>query len=302
MTKYGHYLAALDRDCPATFKGKFLAYKRLKKCLKRCQAAAAAAGAGQDAPAVEADLERCQVLFFELLSAELAKANSCFVRTAKAIVSRYQRAELRRRLACCLPALLLAAGPTVFADLADRAYWCRKYARANAVALRKILKKYDKLCGGQRGRSFLQHCWQLPTGGAFLHSPLLDELKAIQDILHEPRMQQPEDMALCEVASTGAKGDCKTAPAATAGATGAPSKGAAAQPRAATPAPILVPRNAGCGAVAGSPSSACCEPAALHGVVESPTCMLSSSDFEWALEEGCSSCGRAALTDRKSVV
>lgn len=181
-----------------------------------------------------------------------ALSHSCFVRTAKAIVSRYQRAELRRRLACCLPALLLAAGPTVFADLADRAYWCRKYARANAVsaavtallrrrlpflgpnprlslgkgvqacdpqasaaglslahggqtrrlvypgmpgahdpphctwppsrqvALRKILKKYDKLCGGQRGRSFLQHCWQLPTGGAFLHSPLLDELKAIQ--------------------------------------------------------------------------------------------------------------------------
>lgn len=51
---------------------------------------------------------------------------------------------------------------------------------ARQVALRKILKKYDKLCGGQRGRSFLQHCWQLPTGGAFLHSPLLDELKAIQ--------------------------------------------------------------------------------------------------------------------------
>ena len=48
------------------------------------------------------------------------------------------------------------------------------------VALRKILKKYDKLRGGQRGRNFLQHCWRLPSGGAFLHSPLLDELKAIQ--------------------------------------------------------------------------------------------------------------------------
>lgn len=59
---------------------------------------------------------------------------SCFVATAKAIVARYQRAELRRRLACCFPAALLAAGPAAFAGLADRAYWCRKYARANAVS------------------------------------------------------------------------------------------------------------------------------------------------------------------------
>ncbi|KAL4433707.1 hypothetical protein ABPG75_000148 [Micractinium tetrahymenae] len=306
MTKYGHYLAALDRDCPATYRGKFLAYKRLKKCLKQCQAAAAAAGndsgspgdsasstgtaaAGQGLPEAEAELERCQLLFFELLSTELAKANSCFVATAQAIVSRYQRAELRRRLACCLPALLLAAGPAAFADLAERAYWCRKYARANAVALRKILKKYDKLCGGQRGRSFLQHCWQLPAGGAFLHSPLLDELKAIQDILHEPRMQQPEDSALCEVADTSAKaGRRAAAAAAVAGTAG----GHTRDPAAPAPAPIRVPCSAaGCPA-AGSPSSACSEPAALGAVVDSPTCMLSSSDSEWAAEEGCggSSC------------
>lgn len=48
------------------------------------------------------------------------------------------------------------------------------------VALRKILKKHDKVTGGQRGRAFLQYCWRLPSGGAFLHSPLLDELQAIQ--------------------------------------------------------------------------------------------------------------------------
>lgn len=38
----------------------------------------------------------------------------------------------------------------------------------------QILKKYDKQKGGQRGRAFLQHCWRMPAGGAFLHSPLLD--------------------------------------------------------------------------------------------------------------------------------
>ncbi|KAL4450682.1 hypothetical protein ABPG77_001038 [Micractinium sp. CCAP 211/92] len=261
MTKYGHYLAALDRDCPAAYKGKFLAYKRLKKCLKKCQAAAASAG--QDAKAAEAELERCQLLFFELLSAELSKANSCFVIAAKAIVLRYQH----------------------------RAYWCRKYARANAVALRKILKKYDKLCGGQRGRSFLQHCWQLPTGGAFLHSPLLDELKAIQDILQEPRMQQPEDMALCEVANTGTKAGHQVAAA-----TPAAGVSTAHSPGTAVLAPIQVPRNAGSGCAVNGPSSACSEQAAPRGILESPTCMLSSSDFEWAPEDGCSGCGGAVST------
>ena len=56
----------------------------------------------------------------------------CFVSNAEAIVAAYQRMEMRRRLACCFPRLL-AAGPARYADLAERAYWCRKYARANAV-------------------------------------------------------------------------------------------------------------------------------------------------------------------------
>lgn len=67
--------------------------------------------------------------------------------------------------------------------LAQDAYWCRKYAKANAVALRKILKKHDKLAHNDHGRDFLRDSWQ-PRGnagvGIFLHSPLLDEIKAIQ--------------------------------------------------------------------------------------------------------------------------
>ena len=42
------------------------------------------------------------------------------------------------------------------AALAERAYWCRKFAKANAVALRKILKKHDKCCNNTAGREFLQ--------------------------------------------------------------------------------------------------------------------------------------------------
>lgn len=69
------------------------------------------------------------------------------------------------------------------AKLSQDAYWCRKYAKANAVALRKILKKHDKVAGNSRGRDFLRDSWQSHGRegvGTFLHSPLLDELKAIQ--------------------------------------------------------------------------------------------------------------------------
>ncbi|PSC74618.1 E3 ubiquitin-ligase BAH1 [Micractinium conductrix] len=249
MTKYGHYLAALDRGCPRTFAGKFIRYKLLKKCLKECAArgspraprdaaaataAAAAHGppAGADAAAAAAGgadagtVERSRARFFELLKLELRRANTCFVSTAQSIVACFQRTETRRRLACCFPRLL-AAGPGRYAQLTERAYWCRKYARANAVALRKILKKYDKLCGGQRGRAFLQHCWRLPSGGEFLHSPLLDELKAIQDVLHEMRMQH-EDVALTEVADLSVRSRKGAAHAAATGGKAAATPAAAA--------------------------------------------------------------------------
>lgn len=57
------------------------------------------------------------------------------------------------------------------------------------MALRKILKKHDKLCDNSKGRTFLAECWAANprsaagTAGMFLHSPLLDELLAVQSVL-----------------------------------------------------------------------------------------------------------------------
>ena len=59
MTKYGHYLAALERDCPDHFRAQFLRYKLLKKVLKDCipesmpQAAAAVTATTTEAVAAE---------------------------------------------------------------------------------------------------------------------------------------------------------------------------------------------------------------------------------------------------------
>lgn len=68
----------------------------------------------------------------------------CFVSTAQGIVAAFQRTEMRRRLACCVPRLL-GVGPAHYAHLADRAYWCRKYAKANAVSAQLLAAVPGKL-------------------------------------------------------------------------------------------------------------------------------------------------------------
>ena len=39
-----------------------------------------------------------------------------------------------------------------------KAEWCRRYAQINAVGLRKILKKHDKLCKNRLGNTYMQVC------------------------------------------------------------------------------------------------------------------------------------------------
>jgi len=123
--------------------------------------------------------------FFVELEAELQGVNKHFFEKADRTVARYQR-RTRGVLAFVLKPVYALNAERSLNQLAKDAYWCRKYARANAVALRKILKKHDKTCKNRRGKVFLQECWALssPDGiGLFLHSPLLDELKAVQEKL-----------------------------------------------------------------------------------------------------------------------
>jgi hypothetical protein len=146
-------------------------YKKLKKLLKACK---------NEEGVVD---EQAEDAFFQELQDELRYVNHIFHEQADKMVAKYQR-NTRGILAWLLSPLL--GGEKFSSKLAEKAYWCRKYARANAVALRKILKKHDKTCENRRGREFLQKCWRTTSSqgvGLFLHSPLLDELKAIQEKL-----------------------------------------------------------------------------------------------------------------------
>lgn len=122
--------------------------------------------------------------FFQELTRQLAKIDKHFLSEATRSVAEFHR------ISSGLCALLNCfRSPRYYESLSQKAYWCRKFARVNAVALRKILKKHDKLSHNVRGREFLQQCWCSSSSaqqvGLFLHSPLLDELKAIQIVLEK---------------------------------------------------------------------------------------------------------------------
>ena len=187
--KFAQYLSALERDAPQEWQGRFIQYKKLKKMLKACLVAderdrEEGGDPDEDERSYTVDKDR-EGEFFGELETELQAVNKHFFDKADRTVMRYQR-RTRGVLAFVLKPVFALNAEQSLNQLARDAYWCRKYARANAVALRKILKKHDKTCGNRRGRVFLQECWALssPDGiGLFLHSPLLDELKAVQEKL-----------------------------------------------------------------------------------------------------------------------
>jgi len=73
--------------------------------------------------------------------------------------------------------------------IAARAAWGRRYARANMVGLRKIVKKYGKMCGDPDAGRLLQAFWagDAEAGTGFLTSPLVAELRVVEVLLSHDR-------------------------------------------------------------------------------------------------------------------
>lgn len=172
----------LLNECPELYKNRFLNYKALKKVLKRNKTR-------QDGP------DHHQERFFTELRQQLADVNRHFATQATLTLEAHR--NLKETAVCgCF------TSPTIQkqqAQVAQRAHWCRKYAKANATALRKILKKYDRMYCSKSGQAFLQKCWRSESEaelGLILHSPLVDHLKAMQASLRSPL--PPEDLNLVE--------------------------------------------------------------------------------------------------------
>ncbi|CAL8465639.1 g5175 [Coccomyxa elongata] len=188
--KFSSYLKAVEADAPPEWRNKFLNYRLLKKnvkglspaesvhgergCPKKC-----GLGAGCDA---EKD-----AAFFDLLLNEVIKVNREFSKATWKVVSRSQaRGSSGSRPRGCFSCFMPQQDVEVTTgEIVQQAEWCRRYAQINSVALRKIIKKHDKICKCRSGADFLQDVWcgRWRQYGAFLHSPMLEELKSLQTML-----------------------------------------------------------------------------------------------------------------------
>lgn len=179
------YMDEVDGGAPLPFKGNFLKYRLLKDRLKvLVEVPTAGREAGEQA-------------FMADLQVQVRDINRLFETTASKIAAsqtatqRKQTGRLARHLKLSVLAGLTAAGKEkrqqADRQLADDAHWCREYAKINAVALRKILEQHDRIMHNNSGQHLLQACWDDNFNGRhlfqrtdFLHSPLLDELKALE--------------------------------------------------------------------------------------------------------------------------
>ncbi|KAK9815430.1 hypothetical protein WJX72_003572 [[Myrmecia] bisecta] len=124
--------------------------------------------------------------FFEVLNAELKLIDRQFESAARQLIKYFDKGQslLLKPLLCCLPlaSVALRAHPE---ELAEQAHWCQEYAKVNAMGLRKIVKKHDKVYGNKEGQKFLQACWM--NGN---HGPSLAEdtfrCSICLDLLYKP--------------------------------------------------------------------------------------------------------------------
>ncbi|KFM23126.1 putative E3 ubiquitin-protein ligase BAH1-like protein [Auxenochlorella protothecoides] len=120
-------------------------YKELKKLLKPLSSEQSQENGGPEAgeqalgPAAEHDEE----VFFSTLRAQMKVVDRQFQKQAWATITAFERSQFRNPALCFLCVFRWRTADKN-SRLAQQAYWCMKFAKANAVALRKILKKHDK--------------------------------------------------------------------------------------------------------------------------------------------------------------
>eukprot|EP00210_Caulerpa_lentillifera_P007556 g7216.t1 len=128
-----------------------------------------------------------QEQFFSLVESEVTRVNKVFLKLAKVAVQEHEiqsRGDsLLAHLSRFVHGLSCALRPEDAKSAGVLAHVSVEYAVLNSIALRKILKKFDKCIASKSGSEFWKHLWSVQNRSvAFLHSPLLVKLKAIESI------------------------------------------------------------------------------------------------------------------------
>ncbi|KAK9811009.1 hypothetical protein WJX73_005754 [Symbiochloris irregularis] len=185
--KFQHYLKSVDEDAPVALRGRFLNYKRLKKFIKYRARRVGLASRGTPVGINLYDLiKTSQREVAQMLQEQLDVVDETFLREAKTTISAFDALSTPKASAVSL--FRSQAGKTTAAaqdhllwrDTAERAGWALRYARINVLALRKILKKHDKVMKSYFGQELLQRFYRRESELHFLAGPLHAELAASQ--------------------------------------------------------------------------------------------------------------------------
>ncbi|XP_076915863.1 E3 ubiquitin-protein ligase NLA-like [Bidens hawaiensis] len=166
--KYEEYMQTHDQNnLPA------VGFKNLKKILKRCRR--------DKSPGCTHPCQVCDGSFFPSLTKEMSMVLGCFNECAQKVVDVHLASGFRKYVMWCTHKLQRNNHGALIQQGNDLV----GYALINAIAMRKILKKYDKIHGSNQGEAFRSRVQSMHT--EILQSPWLYELIAFHINLTETK-------------------------------------------------------------------------------------------------------------------
>ncbi|KAL9360418.1 hypothetical protein Peur_048541 [Populus x canadensis] len=182
--KYQEYMQGKENQLPA------VDFKKLKKILKKCREdfESHQEHDGQSCPH---DCSVCDGTFFPSLLKEMSAVVGCFNERAQKLLELHLASGFRKYF-LWFKGKLQKKHVAFIQEGKDLV----TYALINAVAVRKILKKYDKIHYSKQGQAFKSKAQSMHI--EILHSPWLCELMAFHINLREAKIKSNKVPALFE--------------------------------------------------------------------------------------------------------
>ncbi|KAG2697447.1 hypothetical protein I3843_07G105200 [Carya illinoinensis] len=186
--KYREYMQGQDKKLPG------LGFKKLKKMLKNCRSDLQS-GNGidgvHDSQTCPDHCPVCDGTFFPSLLKEMSAVVGCFNERAQKLLELHLASGFRKYVIWFKGKLQKNHG-TLIQEGKDLV----TYALINAIAIRKILKKYDKIHYSKQGQAFKSQAQSMHI--EILQSPWLCELMAFHINLRESKIKSRKAPTLFE--------------------------------------------------------------------------------------------------------
>ncbi|KAF5455241.1 hypothetical protein F2P56_024840 [Juglans regia] len=186
--KYQEYMQGQDKKLPG------LGFKKLKKMLKNCRSDLQS-GNGidgvHDSQTCPDHCPVCDGTFFPSLLKEMSAVVGCFNERAQKLLELHLASGFRKYIIWFKGKLQKNHG-TLIQEGKDLV----TYALINAIAIRKILKKYDKIHYSKQGQAFKSQAQSMHI--EILQSPWLCELMAFHINLRESKIKSRKAPTLFE--------------------------------------------------------------------------------------------------------